>query len=144
MNRRCGFLIVCSLVACFLALLGCSSGSTLPRTKGQVLLDGQPVSDATVEFLGVGGRSTTTDKEGKFDFDGSSAYKAVKPGTYKVTISKFVDLKGQPLEDVEQAKAAGQVKPALPAIYGSGETTPIKVDVKEGKNELKPFELKSK
>lgn len=147
MKYRYCFSAVCFFVACCLTLIGCSGGGAGPRVSGQVLLDGQPVSEAQVEFQGKGGRSTVTDKDGKFEFDGSSPFKTIKPGTYKVTVTKYVDIKtGQALEadKVEMAKAANEVKYALPQIYADANSSPLSSDVKEGKNELKPFELKSK
>src|SRR5262245_29238212 len=139
MNRS-SFATLCFFIAGCMALLGCGSSTAYPRIKGQVLLDSQPVAEARVEFQGKGGQSTVTDKDGKFEFDGSSAYLTVKPGTYKVTVTKFVDLKGQPLapEDVEMQKAAGQVKHGLPAKYAEAATTDLTAEIKEGKNELKP------
>jgi hypothetical protein len=146
MSRRNGFATLCCFIAGCLALIGCGGGATGPRVKGQVLLDSQPVADARVEFQGKGGQSTVTDKDGKFEFDGTSAYLTVKPGTYKVTVTKYVDLKGNKLEpeDYEMQKAAGLVKHGLPAKYADVGTTDLTAEIKEGKNELKPFELKSK
>src|SRR5262245_9632530 len=146
MKIRYGFLTLCSFIAGCLALVGCSGGAIGPRVTGQVLLDNNPVAEAQVEFVGKGGRSTVTDKDGKFEFDGTSPFKTVKPGSYKVTVTKYVDKKGQALkpEDLEMAKAAQEVKLALPPQYAEANTTPLDAEVKEGKNELKPFELKSK
>ncbi len=132
----------------FLAVGGCSSNPSFPRIKGQVLLDSKPVSEARVTFEGPGGGNVaTTNEEGKFEFDGSGPYKTLKPGKYIVLVGKIVDKKTgkvPPPEDYEQMVAAGTGKSVIPYIYTERETSPLNVDIVEGANDLKPFELKSK
>lgn len=135
------------LIVLFLAAGGCSSSPTFPKIKGQVLLDSKPVSEARITFEGPGGNVATTDEEGKFEFDGSGPYKTLKPGKYIVVVTKIVDAKtGQvpPPEDYEQVEAAGTGKSVIPFKYTDRESSPLNVEIVEGSNELKPFELKSK
>jgi hypothetical protein len=146
MKCRYGFLTLCSFAGCCLVGLGCGGGAIGPSVKGKVLLDGQPVADARVEFQGKGGRQAVTDKDGAFELDGKSPYKTVSPGTYKVTITKYVDAKGEsiPPDQYEMVKMSGNVKHALPARYADPFKTDQSAEIKAGKNDLNPFELKSK
>lgn len=135
------------MIVLFLAIGGCSSNPAFPKIKGQVLLDTKPVSEAQVTFEGPGGNVAVTNEEGKFEFDGTSAYKTLKPGKYIVIVTKMVDKKTgkvPPPEDYEQMVAAGTGKSVIPDIYTERETSPLNVDIVEGANDLKPFELKSK
>lgn len=129
----------------FVFLAGCSN-KVGPSVKGQVLLDGQPVSEARIVFEGKGGASTITDAEGKFFLDGT-VYKNVKPGKYLVRVSKFADKKTgkvPPPEDYEQLVAAGMVKSMLPEKYDGTDQNPLNAEIKDGHNDLPPFQLKSK
>jgi hypothetical protein len=140
-----------SLLFCIsVGLIGCSGGGNFPRIKGQVLLDGKAVSQARVEFKGeTGGNVAMTDDEGKFEFDGSSVFKTLKVDKYKVTISKYVYIgkssKIPEPEDYGQLEASGLGKNILPAAYFDPAFTPFTgIEIKEGMNELPPFQLKSK
>ena len=129
-----------------LVLAGCSGGTVGPKVKGQVLLDGKGVARAHVMFHGKGGTTTFTDDEGNFFLDGTT-YKSVQPGKYVVRITKYVDKKsGQPVdaEDYGMLVASGKIKNILPDKYGAEEENPLVADIKEGLNELPPFQLKSK
>jgi hypothetical protein len=125
---------------------GCSDVAG-PKVKGQVLLDGKPVAGARVTFTGKGGGGGVTDNDGKFYLDGST-FKTVQPGKYIVLVTKYVDMKtGKAIEaeDYEQLIAAGKAKNELPARYSQNEENPLTgIEIKNGMNELKPFELKSK
>jgi hypothetical protein len=147
MKNRLGFQISCTLIACWLALLGCSGGPNNPTIKGQVLLDGQPLAGARVFFQGgdKAGNGAVTNEDGKFAFDASHPQNTLKPGMYKVTITKLVDVKtGQapPAGDEEMLAASGNAKNSLPPIYAQPQTTPLSAEIKQGPNELKAFELK--
>jgi len=146
MKRRYGYVTLCFTVSSCLALLGCGGGAVGPSVKGQVLLDGQPVAEARVEFQGKGGQTAVTDKDGVFELNGKTPFKTVQPGTYKVTVTKFVDASGQPIppDQYEMIKMTGKAKQSLPKKYTERTSTDLSADIKEGKNELKPFELKSK
>ncbi|HZZ82460.1 MAG TPA: carboxypeptidase-like regulatory domain-containing protein [Gemmataceae bacterium] len=130
----------CSL----LALIGCG-GKTGPSVKGKVLLDGQPVAGAKVTFEGKGGNVAITDSEGKFFLDGK-AFTSVQPGKYVVSVTKYLNKEGKapPSEDFDQLLAANQLTNSLPAQYGGPEENPLTAEIKDGVNELPPFELKSK
>ena len=95
-------------------------------------------------FEGKGGNITITDKDGKFFLDGKQ-FKSVKPGTYVVRITKYVDKSGQdvPEEKHDDLLAAGELVNKLPFQYGAPEENPLNAEIKEGANELPPFQLKS-
>ena len=135
-----GFLAFVYL-ACFCVILaGCSGGGgSGHRVKGQVLLDGKAVSDAHVVFEGDGGNTAVTNAEGKFEFTGATPFTTLKPGKYRVMISKYVDIKTgntPDKEDLEQLKAAGTIKNLVPAKYSDLEMDVLTADIKEGANDL--------
>lgn len=133
-----------SIVVVFVT--GCSN-VVGPKVKGQVMLDGKPVAGARVMFYGKGGGGAVTDNDGKFYLDGST-FKTVQPGQYIVMVSKYVDIKtGKAIEgeDYDQVIASGKAKNEIPAKYSRNEENPLtNIEIKDGMNELKPFELKSK
>ena len=132
-----------SIFCMFFALAGCS-GTVGPSVKGQVLFDGKAVSDARVVFDGVGGSAAVTNEEGKFYLDGTT-FKTVKPGKYIVRVSKLVDKKTGKVpdrEDYDQLLAADGLKNLLPAKYNQKEENPLIAEIKEGANDLPPFQLK--
>jgi hypothetical protein len=134
-------LVSISCLVC--ALAGCS-GQVGPRVKGQVLFEGKPVSEARVIFEGAGGSAAVTDEEGKFYLDGTT-FKTVKPGKYIVRVSKLVDKKTGKVperEDYDQLHAADKLKNLLPARFNQNEENPLVAEIKEGVNELPPFQLK--
>jgi hypothetical protein len=112
--------------------------------KGQVLLDGQPVAGARVTFEGKGGNTIVTDNEGKFFLEGKT-FTIVQPGKYVILVTKFVDKDGKalPPEEYDQAVASNQAVNSLPEKYSGPEANPLSAEIKDGVNELKPFELKS-
>jgi hypothetical protein len=138
------------LPGCLLLVLLASGGCSNvigPQVKGQILLDGKPLAGANVEFTGgPGGSHAITDDDGKFYLDGT-VYKTVKPGKYLVQVTKYVHRKtGKAAADPEelgQWQAQDQVKNIVPAKYGPADN-PLSADIKEGMNELPPFQLKSK
>lgn len=135
-----------SILCLAIVLNGCGKGSAGPSVKGQVLLDDQPLAGARVVFEGVGGNKAVTDDKGKFLLDGK-VFKSVKPGKYIVRITKHVNKKtgdAPSAEEHDQLLFAGELKNILPAHYGRKEENPLIVEIKEGVNELPPFQLKSK
>lgn len=145
MNCRFHLAIV-AFVAASLTVVGCSGGSVGPQVKGQVFLDNKELAGARIVFEGPGGNGTVTNDEGKFELPGTKPFNTVKPGKYTVYITKYVDKKGQPIEpeELEQMIAAGMVKSAIPAKYGSTDMNLLGAEIKEGLNELPPFKLTTK
>jgi len=127
-----------------LALAGCSGGSGSSLT-GTVTLDVAPLSDAKIDFEpydienGKGGDTARTNAEGKFTVENSSKKAGLKPGKYKLFISKCVDRRTKqapPPEEMEMLRSSGLADNLVPAKYSNPEQPPvITVDIKAGKNE---------
>lgn len=149
---------VCPVGAVLIGLLGltvagCSGGSGAKIT-GSVTLDGQPLSDARVEFhprdnLNLSVAVAQTNQEGKFEILARPKSKEIlPPGEYVVFVRKLVDKSGNvpSAEDYGQKEAAGELVNKVPAKY-SDRNFPqnlIKVEVKSDTKVLSPFELTSK
>jgi hypothetical protein len=146
--QRLGFVTALFSVSLLLvALSGCTSGGSGKKVKGSVTLDGAPLADAKLVFEGQGGKVTTTDKDGKFEFEGTTPFNSLKAGKYKVLIEKWVSKDGKPIEPemIEQERSAGTAKNLVPAKYGMLDSPAvINVDVKEPPHDLPVIELKSK
>jgi hypothetical protein len=148
------------LLIFLLALIpaGCSKNG-LVEVEGTVLLDNQPVPDATVLFIPEGGTGQPaqgmTDENGRFQLTTFKDNDGALCGTYKVTVTKSVPPPQPPEAEPGDArsimahmKAIRQQKhekSPLPAIYASEKTTPFRYTVPvEGKLvlELKTSEKK--
>jgi hypothetical protein len=157
-----------------LFLSGCG-GSALPSVTGTVTLDGQPLDGAQVVFGpdGPGGQVATavTDSSGRFRMGTYKPEDGVRPGKYRVTITKtaealeptpyFGDVMAQKFaaksegerkdagkqvrQDVKQMqaeqKAAAKNRRPTPPVYQDPAKTPLTADV-PAQREYK-FELKS-
>jgi hypothetical protein len=132
-------------------LAGCSgSGGTV---KGSVKLDGNPIGPrAKVEFEPVdpkaklGGAVAWTKDDGSFEYAPPKGAFALKPGKYKVFISRMVDKDGNVPTEEEPGmlEMAGKLKNQVAAKYSNREKAEITVDIADGTNNLPPFEVKSK
>ncbi|MBR4975980.1 MAG: hypothetical protein IKY61_02915 [Thermoguttaceae bacterium] len=99
-------LMLFALVASAVLVSGCGKDLGYRKTTGKVTLNGEPLAGAIVTFVGQGqgtesGAATTNDK-GEYSANSGSVGEGLKPGEYKVTISKretVVD------EDLERLKA---------------------------------------
>jgi hypothetical protein len=127
---------------------GCSSRS--PNVKGSVRLDGKPLTDAILGFYSKGQKIATnfavTDAEGNFEVKPDKAKRTLAPGTYNVSIQKFVPKDGKPLpeEDRDVLILTGKLHNTLPERYGSLTATKLTAEIKPGDNVLPTFELQSK
>jgi hypothetical protein len=142
-----------------LAAQGCSGSGSAPTIKGSVTLDGKPLADAEVRFVPEGdsktsvnqGNTAKTDASGSFQVEPNRVSRmTLKPGKYRVFISKQVDKSGKvpSPEDVGQtvSDTGGPgvgLKEAVPAKY-SGANSQLTAEIKPGDNTLPPFELKSR
>src|SRR4051794_15963433 len=79
-----------TLRVCVVALfVGCGKARTSP-VEGVVLLDGKPLTGASIQFIPQGtGKDATgeTDSSGRFAMSTFQPRDGVLPGTYKVVIS---------------------------------------------------------
>lgn len=135
----------------FILLAGCGPSRTSP-VAGIVLLDGQPLANASIQFIpdGTGRDATgTTNERGEFVMSTFDPRDGVAPGSYKVVISP-------PVGEVDTTKyesagdamsAAARAKPAakskFPKKYTLPSETPLTQQVPIGKGPLK-FELSSR
>lgn len=119
------------------------------KVAGCVLLDGRPLADAQVSFqpesATVAVNQARTDAEGRFVVQPDKVGRTLPPGAYRVHIHKYVQKDGQPppAEDLDMLIASGTLRNVVPERYSSNEQSP-KVEIKNGDNDLPPFELKSR
>jgi hypothetical protein len=147
--------VVVGLAALLLVLpgLSCSrSGHRRPvfPVRGQVLLEGKPLSSVLVVFhpAGAWGAEESrpyarTDRAGRFAVSTYGTEDGAPAGEYKVAI---VELRGRGEEDEAPADEGGPRKARSsppPARYADPETSGLRVRVHEGPNELEPFQLKA-
>ena len=123
-----------------IALGGCSGSSDLSAVTGKVTYKGQPVSGATILFMGD---ETTRPATAISSSDGSYSLmtldkKGAAPGQYSVIVTKteMPAESGEPPSMEEAAKRATRSPPApkelLPAKYGDATRSPLKAEVKKG------------
>ena len=99
-------LMLLAFAASAILVSGCGKDLGYRKTTGVVTLDGAPLAGAIVTFVaqGQGAESgaATTNEKGEYSANSGSVGEGLKPGEYKVTISKretVVD------EDLERLKA---------------------------------------
>ena len=121
-------LLSVSLVAC----LGCGSAKPTGTVKGTVTLNGVPYADAAVIFL-----SLETGQGDSTDIQAGGAFQLPTPlvtGTYTVYLApKAVEASDQP--------KPVSIDQAVPDKYWNEAASDIKIEVKEGENNVK-VELK--
>ena len=100
------YLMLLAVAASAVLVSGCGKDLGYRKTTGVVTLDGSPLAGAIVTFVaqGQGAESgaATTNEKGEYSANSGSVGEGLKPGEYKVTISKretVVD------EDLERLKA---------------------------------------
>jgi len=138
--------IVLAMVAAF---AGCSdgSGSKSPvfPVKGSVKFEGEPAAGAFVVFHPKApakpgeeaARSTAqVQADGTFEVTTSSQADGAPAGDYAVTV-----LWTKPIKQGNDTVAGPNV---IPPSYGSPDTTPLKVTIKDAPNQLEPFTITRK
>lgn len=140
MNRwpKCGQVLPLLLA---LAAMGCGRTNAV---KGRVLLDGQPVSGATVLFMPEAdgqGRpaSGTTDGDGYFHLTTYRRGDGALPGAYRILVSKTEVMAAPPDDDHASKKRAldylarlsgrQRGKPLIPAGYSDAAKTTLRCTV---------------
>jgi hypothetical protein len=136
------------LIMAVLLFSGCSSANKPVEVEGVVLLDNEPVAEATVLFIPDGSTGQPahgmTDANGKFQLTTYKENDGALPGSYKVTVTKSIPPPQPPEPDpddpqsvVAHFKAIKQqkkVKSPLPSMYASVQNTPFRYTVPvEGK-----------
>jgi hypothetical protein len=143
-----------SRALCLLLLvfaLGC--GSRTSPVAGVVLLDGQPLVNASIQFVPDGsGRDATgtTNERGEFAMSTFEPRDGVVPGSYKVVISPPLgEADATQYQSAGDAMSAAATKPrpapksTFPQQYTSAGQTPLTQQVPIGKPKL-TLELSSK
>src|SRR5262245_53317004 len=145
--------------AVVLLTAGCSGPTS--TVKGQVFYNGEPLPGADLEFrpesdVNLGSFGGQTDNEGRFDIKiGKGTGMNAKPGRYVVLVTKGKAMGVSPeaaRTEEERVKALMETGPGgpgataggfgiLPAKYGGAATTPFKVEISAGGNDLNPFRL---
>ncbi|HEY1190593.1 MAG TPA: carboxypeptidase-like regulatory domain-containing protein [Gemmata sp.] len=131
------------LAICGLFAAGCG-GEKSATVHGTVLLDGQPLAGAEVQFVPktdstLGSHTVTTGPDGKFTLQAAASNTPVRPGSYVVVVNKWVA--GDP------SKGGGGMegtKNDVPPAYRAQATTTLKAEIAEGEVNLEPFYLLSK
>jgi len=141
-------------ISIFILAVGCTKKSdkwTQGRppvypTHGQVLLDGEPVEQATVTFqpvdpAGKGGYAVT-DAEGMFKAQTFEPGDGLTEGKHKVKIQKthLVDRDGKIVEVVREPGGIVE-KNFLPKKYAKFETSDVEIEVTTDENEIGAFNL---
>lgn len=135
------------LVGVSLVLLCCAScGSKrkLYPVRGKVFCDGQPAEDAIVTLHALDASQPMKEvPSGRVKADGSFAIGTYEPedgappGEYKVIIIWL------PPDALARVSPTGKLPNKLPDLYSDAKTTPLKVRVNEGSNDLPPYDLPS-
>ena len=137
------------LTVCFALLLativGCGGATDHPPTvpvSGFVTLDGQPVSGATIAFVGDGQTGLAiSGPDGRFQLTTFAEGDGAVEGEYKVTVVKMVgsDVASGGDDSMEAAEAESKTKQvaataqsALPSRYSDPETSGLQFSVKKG------------
>ncbi len=122
-----------------ITLAGCSGQSGLAKVNGKVTYKGQPVSGATILFMGDAGTRPATavsSSDGSYSLMTLDA-KGAMPGNYSVVVTKTdAPPAGEPPSMEDAAKAANRPPPKpkelLPAKYSDATKSPLKAEVKLG------------
>jgi hypothetical protein len=149
------FAVVCMLF-CICALSGCNTDSTIATDKvaGVVTLDGTPIGGAGVRFTPANENSGrpafgTSADNGIYTLTvlGGKPGEGTLPGDYIVTVDKVVEEStGRQEPDPNepgQMREQKVAKDLLPLKYKSAVSSPLKVTVVPGVNEIN-LELESK
>jgi hypothetical protein len=157
-------LMMLAVAACAVLVSGCGKDLGYRKTTGVVTVDGSPLAGAVVTFVaqGQGGESgaATTNDKGEYSAITGSVGEGLKPGEYKVTITKRETVVDEDLErlkageitedEYQQIKAgrslqesSGSVGASLvPEQYGSVATTDLTVTVTDNaKDNVFNFDL---
>lgn len=133
------------LLVAFLILIaaGCRNDSGTVPVAGVLKLDGQPLKEASIQFVPQGsGRdaTATTDANGKFTMSTYEPRDGAIPGSYKVVITPFVAAEASPTgassEDAMTAASAAAAKQKrkptdtqIPQSYTRLDQTPLMQEV---------------
>jgi hypothetical protein len=125
------------------ALAGCSQQEKLNAVSGKVLYQGEPLSGALVSFHPKDGQpyvaTGLTKEDGAFAVVTGESVGA-HAGTYKVTVMCQVPVKSQ--ASGMSFGGMEETEDRLKGAYSNFKTSTIEVEIKDGPNQLEPFDLK--
>ncbi|QDT68708.1 hypothetical protein MalM25_16320 [Planctomycetes bacterium MalM25] len=133
-------------LASIAALAGCGDGKIARYpVSGSVLVDGKPYEGARVFLNPISGNEAfmkerpfgTTDEAGRFELTTFGKADGAPAGEYTVV------LRNGTAKNPDQYKRWAK-RPSIGREYGKPDTSPIKVTIEAGPNELAPFEAKSR
>jgi hypothetical protein len=138
----------CLLVLGSASALSCSQTASLNAVQGKVLHKGQPLSGAVVVLHPKAGAhvnsqpiTALTKEDGTFSLTtGQTA--GAPAGTYIVTISHPVPIKTTPGDGGMSMGGPPETEDSLHGAFGNRDTSQITVTIKDGPNQLEPFDLK--
>jgi hypothetical protein len=138
MRRGLACVGVVFLVAVVVLTGGCDSAGDQQGVTGVVTLDGEPLADASIEFVPTGDAGSTsfgkTDSGGKFVMEFSGSASGVIPGEYQVRISTH---------DVADPDNNIEAKPELVAKKYRGEDSELTATVVLGEKNHFEFNLEA-
>ena len=123
--------------------IGCSPKEKLSPVLGKVLYQGQPLAGALVSFHPDDGKSNPPTGYSKADGTFSvvtGEIEGAKPGTYKVTVMCQVSV--QTKTEGMSFGGMGETEDSLKGAYADRDKSQITVTIKDGPNQLEPFDLK--
>jgi hypothetical protein len=130
---------------------GCGKKSTEPAVEGVVTLNGQPLANASVQFVPQGASMGQagfgkTDAAGKFAIGSADGKQhGSPPGEYLVVISKHVKPDGTDyIPKPEEDPMLANFKELLPATYSDHTQSQLRTEVPAGGTKTLEFKLKSK
>ncbi len=115
-----------------LAWSGCAKPNPTGTVEGNVTLNGQPFSNARLNFLSKG-----TGAASAAEIAGDGSFKVETPmkvGTYVVFLAP------KTVADPDHPSPSPGIDPKVPQACWNEATSPLKIEVKEGKNNV-PIEL---
>ena len=134
------FVLACVLAA---AACGCSQKATLNPVAGKVLYQGKPLAGALVSFHAEDPKSSPatgfTKDDGTFSVM-TGDIEGAKSGEYRITI-----MCQAPLKTATGGMSFGpsyETEDRLKGAYANRDASQIKVTIKDGPNQLEPFDLK--
>lgn len=146
------WLCLLGLVPCIL-VSGCMGNSSTTQAEatvtGIVTLDGSPVQGATVTFRpeesGGSGAFGMTDEEGKYTLNTSNAVLGVKPGQYKISVTKLEAATSDAPSEEDPSYGGAPTRESapknlLPEKYSKVDSSGLTADIQAGENDV-PLQL---
>lgn len=141
MSLRAFARIVPFVLPAALCCASCSSQQTLYPVQGKVFFAEKPAHGAVVVFHPANDKSPrarrpsgVVDEKGSFTLGTYSPGDGAAAGEYLVAIAWLEDRS-------KRDPATGEVPNKLPNRYADPETSKLRVTIKEGPNDLEPFQL---